>query len=196
MLLAETVEEILRRADEAFVDASEDRARRCFYVALTNSLRKGEFDDTDAYGFIHERIHAFGIDEHEVTLEDLQDNDYILRLRNDPKYDPLDGGLSHYITKATDEERRLWGIPELRPVYDRVYYQIGNRLIFMPEDVWDNIDIHFEVITAPPSYADSPAPHEWGNNTNMFEYMSPAYLDAIIEAAVALFRQEVIVHDG
>ncbi len=196
MTLAQAVNEILQRSDEAFIDVSEARARRCFYLALTNTLRAGQFTDTDAFGFIHERIHTFAFDEHVVYIAYLQDDDTILALRGDPYLDPLITDGDTFISRATEEERRNWGIAGLRPVYDRKYYQIGNRIIFMPEDAWEGIDVHFVVVTAPPPYDTIPGPHVWSDATNLLNWMSVAFLDSTIEAATQLFRQEVIVHDG
>jgi len=200
MTLADAVEEILTRCDESFVGVSEDRARRMFYVALTQILREGKFQDTDAFGFIIEREHTFGVGVNTCDLSDFESSDEVLAIRGDffftPEFVAVGQTYDTYITKATTEEIRKWGMTGLRPVYNRMYFQTGDTFNFYPSDVWNDVTISANVIIAPLPYADGGGAEYWTDTTELTDVMTTAFENSIIETSAQLLKQEVIVNDG
>jgi len=193
MTIAEAIQEILTKADESFVDTAEERGRQHLYAAMTHMLRQGNYEDTDAFGFIHQREHTFAaVDDGICTLADFEVNDEVLVVKHiyyPPEYEPVAGESPNtFITRASEQQIKKWGIGNLRPRYDKVFYQKGNNFYFYPSDQWDNVKIYAEVVVAPDP--------DWADTVELTDHMTSAFQNNVIEAAAQLFRQEVFIHEG
>lgn len=201
MTLAQAVEEILLRSDESFVSVSQNRSRRCLYVALTELLRNSQYVDTDAQGFIHRTTVTLPAPLPIVELDNLIADREVLSVRSiylSPEdYEGV--APNTYIDRATKEEIKKWGLADLQPRYDFKYYQVGNTLHFYPTNTTTGLEVSLEVVVSALPYDSNPAFNpavNWGDTTELTEWMTTYFQNAVIEAAAQLFRQEIAVHVG
>jgi len=191
MKLSEVIEEILKRADESFIDVSEDRARRCFYTSIIRTLSEGSYSDLDAFGFIKRIEH--NVDSVPVDIiEDLDPNALSIRsIYFDPEVYEGDAPQG-FITRATQSDIVKMGLLELQPTYDYKFNQTGKNIYFYPTSGIDDKDLIFEVITAPLPYAEPPVEDEnWGEDTEMLDYMSYSFQEKMIELSALLLQKEI-----
>ena len=204
MTIEQAVNEILQRADEAFATESVERARRFLYLALTETLREGNFSDTDAHWFVRRIIYEMPAATNTVEIGQLESaledgHDKILAIR--AIYKDIDTaldteGFMNTIEQATREDIRKWGIEELRPNYTMKWYQVGRTLYFYPKAQIAERHIGIEVVRHPRTWSSIPGEQYWTNTTQLADNMTRAFLNRIIEAAAQLLRQEVAAYDG